>query len=78
MKKKTVALILLMAPFFANATMTEEQCKPQAMTVSEVSDMIDSGILPAEPDVKEALAKAKEHVEKGEYCKARKILLNLG
>ncbi|EGQ9239972.1 MULTISPECIES: hypothetical protein [Vibrio] len=77
MKKSVFIFLAFMMPFFATASMTEQECKSQAMAVNHLLEMVEDGILPNHPEYVEKLYKAEAHIKKGEYCAARTIILNL-
>lgn len=70
-----VTLLGISLPAFG-ADLTEAQCKPQAATSLDLLDMIDKGDI-ADSGKREAIEKAVSLYKSGEYCAARKIILNL-
>ncbi|EGQ9131154.1 hypothetical protein GA069_15000 [Vibrio parahaemolyticus] len=77
MKRNAFVLILALVSLSANAAMTEEQCKSQAKAVDHLLEMVESGSLPKNDEHVAKLEEAKKHIQKGEYCAARQIVLNL-
>lgn len=76
-----VTLLTLSLLIFTNTTfaaMTEKECESQAKTINSLVKMIESGTLNPNSEQVKKIAKAKDHFKKGEFCQARKIVLNLG
>ncbi|AZS26312.1 hypothetical protein EA848_25405 [Vibrio anguillarum] len=77
MRKTLCLLAISLASFCVNAAMTEEECKPQAMTISTILAMVENGSIPENEDVLAKLNKAEKHIQNGEFCAARSIIINL-
>jgi len=77
MKKIVLCTFIGLASFTSNLyAMTQEQCKPQAMTVYTVLGMIKDGTIPTNTEQLNELKKAVAFIEKGDFCSARNIILN--
>ncbi|GAL27733.1 hypothetical protein JCM19239_1454 [Vibrio variabilis] len=70
-------LILFLTPSYALVTMSEADCKSQAMAAHHLLEMVENGSLPSNGEYEAKLHKALEHINKGEFCAARSIVLNL-
>ncbi|WP_390240948.1 hypothetical protein [Vibrio sp. R78045] len=77
MKLKLLVLSISMCSSLSASAMTEEECKGQAMTAVNIQEMIDDGVISPDSVYSDNLKKALRLLETGEYCKARKIVLNL-
>ncbi|QFT13328.1 hypothetical protein [Vibrio sp. THAF190c] len=74
---KGILLLVSLFSFTATAAMTESECENQAKTVFTMIEMVESGTLSVSKEKMAKLKKAENHYQKGEYCAARNIVLNL-
>ena len=77
MKKIALIFTIVLLPLSVNAALTEKECQSQAKAAEHVLSMMENGSIPKDEEKIAKYKQAKAHIEKGEYCAARKIVLNI-